>query len=431
MRDAGGVVGRLGPLLTRVFGEDLPLRIRGWDGSETGPPDAPGVVISHRRALRRLLWQPNELGLGRAYVAGELEVDGDFFDALRTAMRIVERAGDHGITLTRDDKRELVRTAVMLGAVGPEPKPPPEEADPSSAGDDGRRKDAPPGAPSSAHYSVGNDFYRYVLGPSMFDSSGYWTRRDDQSYVLDDAVSDMCDLVAHKLGLAPGMRLLDVGCGWGTLATHVAGRYDVRVVGVTLSQEQADDARKRVLEAGLEDRIEIRVQDYEAVADGPYDAIAALGEVEHVGAARFADYAGSLFRVLRPGGRLLSHQIARRPERPTPTRPTFVRSYVHPRGELLPVGQTIDLWERAGFEVRDVEALRDHYALTLRRWVAGLREHWEECAALTSPGRARAWLLYMTGSALAFEAGRLGANQVLAVRRHEDGRSDIPLTRTE
>lgn len=427
MRDVGGVAGRLQSLLTRVFGGDLPLRIRGWDGSEIGPPDAPALVVRARRALRRLLWQPNELGLGRAYVAGELDVDGDVFEALSAAMALLQSGNDRGVTLSREDKRELVRTAVMLGAVGPEPKPPAEEAR-LSGEVHSKGRDA---AAIRHHYDVGNDFYRHVLGSSMVYSCGYWQRPDDPSYTLDDAQRDKCDLVSRKLGLAPDMRLLDVGCGWGTMAMHAAERYGVRAVGVTLSQEQAEYARKRVHEAGLEERVEIRVQDYRDVDDGPYDAISSIGMAEHVGAEPYVEYVRGMYSLLRPGGRLLNHQIASRPEHPRPSRPTFISSYVFPDGELLPVGRTVELLEEAGFEVRDLESLREHYALTLRQWVANLEEHWDECVALTTPGRARVWLLYMAGSALSFEAGRIGVNQVLAVRRHRDGRSDLPYTREE
>lgn len=426
MRDAGGVAGRLQPLLTRVLGTAFPLRIRGWDGTEEGPPGAPVLVLHHRRALRRLLWHPGEMGLSRAYVAGELDVEGDLFKALESMMRVLPVGGGPGIDLTRDDKKELLRVAVLLGAVGPEPKPPPEEARLSGEVHSKSRDTTA----IRYHYDVGNDFYRYVLGPTMVYSCAYWSRPDDPSYGLDDAQTDKDELVARKLGLTSGSRLLDVGCGWGTMVLHAAEHYGVEATGVTLSEEQAEYARKRVHEAGLEDRVDIQVRDYRDVTGGPYDAISSIGMAEHVGSERYAEYAAALYRLLRPGGRLLNHQIARRPADGTTSPSMFIRNYVFPDGELLPVGQTVELLEEAGFEVRDVESLREHYARTLRQWVANLRERWDACVALSSPGRARTWQLFMVGSALSFEAGRIGLNQVLAVRPHSDGRSDMPMTRT-
>jgi cyclopropane-fatty-acyl-phospholipid synthase len=227
------------------------------------------------------------------------------------------------------------------------------------------------------------------------------------------------------------MRVLDVGCGWGTFALHAARAYGARVVGVTLSREQAALARKRISDEGVADRVEIRVQDYREVNDGPYDAIASIGMAEHVGAAMLPVYAADLFSLLRPGGRLLNHAIARRPGHPPEFSATsFIDRYVFPDGELVPLATTVEALEGAGFEVRDVESLREHYALTLREWVANLERCWDEAARLTSPARARIWRLYMAGSALAFEANRIGVNQVLAVKPGPRGASGMARTRT-
>lgn len=424
MREARGVAGRLQSLLSRLPGGEFPLRIRGWDGSEEGPPGAP-VLVVRRRALRRLLWQPGEIGLGRAYVARELDVEGDLFEALQAVIALLPVGGGAGLRPSRRDKLEALRVAARLGALGPEPKAPPEEAR-LTGKPHSRNREA---AAISHHYDVGNEFYRYVLGPSMVYSCAYWARPDDRTYALEDAQRDKCDLVARKLGLAPGRRFLDVGCGWGTMAIRAAEHYGARAVGVTLSQEQAEYARTQVHEAGLQDRVEIQTGDYRDVAGGPYDAIASIGMAEHVGNEQYADYTAGLYGLLRPGGRLLNHQIARRPDDATTRRSMFVRNYIFPDGELLPLGQTVRLLEEAGFEVRDVESLREHYARTLRSWVANLQEHWGNCVELTSGGRARAWLLFMAGSALAFQANRLGVNQVLAVRPHRDGSSEMGLAR--
>jgi cyclopropane-fatty-acyl-phospholipid synthase len=275
---------------------------------------------------------------------------------------------------------------------------------------------------------VGNDFYRIVLGPSLVYSCAYWTAPDDPTYTLEDAQRDKLDLICRKLELRPGMRLLDVGCGWGSLVIHAAREYGVSAVGVTLSGEQAALARVRAAEAGLSEQVEIRVEDYRDVADGPYDAIASIGMAEHVGTEKYRQYAAALYSLLKPAGRLLNHQIARRPG-PRQSRPTFISSYVFPDGELAPVGTTVSLLEEGGFEVRDVESLREHYARTLRCWVANLEAGWEDAVRLTSPGRARVWRVYMAGSALAFEANNIGVNQIVAVRATAEGRSGMPVTR--
>lgn len=420
-----GVADRLVPTLERLLGAELPVRVRGWDGSEAGPPDAPVLCLRSRRALRRLLWQPNELGLGRAYVAGDMDVAGDLFDALRRLAELADQRDLRRLRLRLADWRDLLRTGVSLGAIGPQPPPPPEEANLAGA-KHSRHRDR---AAVSHHYDVGNDFYQRVLGPSMVYSCAYW-RRDSDDYTLADAQRDKLDLICRKLGLRPGMRLLDVGCGWGSLLIHAASEFGVRAVGVTVSREQAEYARKRLVALGLDDRVEVRLQDYRAVVDGPYDAIASVGMAEHVGAEPYAEYARVLFGLLRPGGRLLNHQIANRPDA-TPTRTTFIQAYVFPDGELLALSTVSTLLEQAGFELRDTEALREHYGRTLRAWVANLEQNLGEAIALSSPGRVRVWRLYMVGAALAFERNRIGVNQILAVRPHADGRSEMPPTRAE
>jgi cyclopropane-fatty-acyl-phospholipid synthase len=418
-----GVADRLVPLLERVVGVSLPIRVRGWDGSESGPPGAPTILVHSPRALRRLLWQPNELGLGRAYIAGELDLEGDLYEVLGfLAPLLGQTDGRHALSAA--DRGELIKTAVVLGAVGPQPKPPPEEAVLSGR----RHSRSRDRAAVRHHYDVGNDFYRIVLGPSLVYSCAYWTAPDDPAYTLEDAQRDKLDLICRKLELQPGMRLLDVGCGWGSLVIHAAREYGVSAVGVTLSGEQAALARARTAEAGLSEQVEIRVEDYRDVADGPYDAIASIGMAEHVGTEKYSQYARALYSLLKPEGRLLNHQIARRPG-PRSSRPTFISSYVFPDGELAPVGTTVSLLEEAGFEVRDVESLREHYARTLRCWVANLEASWDDAVRLASPSRARVWRLYMAGCALAFEANRIGVNQIVAVRTTAEGRSGMPVTR--
>jgi len=268
-----------------------------------------------------------------------------------------------------------------------------------------------------------------VLGESMTYSCAYWA---PSAKDLDAAQFAKCELVARKLGLTAGMRVLDVGCGWGTFALHAARHYGVQVVGITLSRQQADYAAKRMADMGVSQSVHIRVQDYRDVDDGPYDAISSIGTAEHVGAAMLPEYAGRLFALLRPQGRLLNSAISRRPGRPVAfSKRSFIDRYVFPDGELEPMATMIAALEGAGFEVRDVESLREHYARTLRAWVSNLEANWEEAVSCSSAGRARVWRLYMAGSAMGFAANRLGVNQVLAVKTARHGGSAMPATRDE
>nr|WP_119611940.1 cyclopropane-fatty-acyl-phospholipid synthase family protein [Streptomyces acidiscabies] len=420
-----GAAVRLVEALELVMGGEVPVRVRAWDGSEAGKEGAPTLVVRNRRALRRLLFKPGELGLARAWVAGDIAVEGDFYQALELLSGVVweraEEAPGLGRLMRRGDVRRGVAGLVRLGGLPLPPAPPKEEARRvrhlHTRNTDRRA--------ISHHYDVGNEFYSLVLGPSMVYSCAYW----DERASLEDAQRDKLDLVCRKLGVREGQRVLDVGCGWGSFAIHAAREYGARVVGVTLSQEQAALARKRVADAGLTELVEIRVQDYRDVDDGPYDAISSIGMAEHVGAEKYLEYARQLHQLLAPGGRLLNHQIARRPhgDETSYQLDPFIDAYVFPDGELAPIGTTVTQLERAGFEVRDVESLREHYALTLRRWVRNLEAGWERAAKLAGPGRARVWQLYMAASALAFERNRIGVNQVLAVRPSETGDSGLSL----
>ncbi|MFF4711482.1 class I SAM-dependent methyltransferase [Streptomyces eurythermus] len=417
---------RLRSLAEQVLGAPLPVRLRAWDGSQAGPPDAPALVVRNRRALRRMLFKPGELGLARAWVSGDLDVEGDLYTVLDAMAGLIWERGEDARTLRQAVRDPAVRAAArdLLKLAGPPipPTPPREEMRRPRRHLHTRRTDK---RAISHHYDVGNDFYEIVLGPSMVYSCAYW----EEDGTLETAQRDKLELICAKLGLKEGQRLLDVGCGWGSMAIHAAREHGVSVVGVTLSQEQAAYARKRVADAGLTDRVEIRVQDYRDVVDGPYDAISSIGMAEHVGAERYLEYARQLYALLVPGGRLLNHQIARRPQRDESAYQVddFIDAYVFPDGELAPVGTTVTQLERAGFEVRDVESIREHYARTLRRWVANLEDDWDRAVRLTGPGRARVWRLYMAASALAFERNRIGVNQVLAVRTPVSGASGLPL----
>ncbi|MEE2570260.1 cyclopropane-fatty-acyl-phospholipid synthase family protein [Pseudarthrobacter sp. J64] len=432
MAKSHGAAGQLAKALGIVLGTDgIPLRLRAWDGSEAGPEDAPLVEFTSRRALRRILWQPGQLGLSRAYVAGEIDPHGDIFAAF-AALSSAGKFAEPGpfSTPTAREVATLVRTAVGLGALGPQPAPPPEEIRIEKHGRrHSKKRDA---AAISHHYDVGNDFYALVLGPSMVYSCAVFDSPDTS---LESAQEAKLDLVCRKLGLQPGMRVLDVGCGWGSFALHAAQRYGVDVVGVTLSTEQADLARKRAADAGLAGQVDIRVQDYRDVTDGPFDAISSIGMSEHVGRAQLGRYVSQLFGLLRPGGRLLNHAISWNAG-PTEDDPdSFIPRYVFPDGEMLSLSESMVALEAGGFEVLDVEALRPHYALTLRAWVRNLEQNWDEAVRLTSPGRARVWRLYMAASAIGFENGLTGVNQVLLQRPGRgaglgSGMPEVPLRRT-
>jgi cyclopropane-fatty-acyl-phospholipid synthase len=371
-----------------------------------------GVVLRSPEALRRIVTAPGELGFARAYVAGDLDIEGDLYETLvlleqrRALLRLVPEL----LPVVRD---------LGIDALRP-PPPPPEEARLR-----GRRHSKVRDAAAIAHhYDVSNRFYQLVLGPSLTYSCAVFA---DPDATLEEAQEAKHELVARKLGLREGMRLLDVGCGWGSMLVHAAVHHGISGVGITISRRQAELARERVRAAGVADRVEIRLADYRDVSDGPYDAVSSIGMVEHVGHAQLGLYFARLHALLRPGGRLLNHGIGRpaRRRRLLPRR-TFVNRYVFPDGELQEVGAVASRMQAAGLELRHLESLREHYALTLRNWVRNLERSWDEAVAEVGIARARIWRLYMAGSALGFEAGRLQVHQLLAVRP-DQGASGVPL----
>jgi cyclopropane-fatty-acyl-phospholipid synthase len=371
-------------------------------------------VVRDRSALARVIREPNELGLGRAWVSGELDVDGD--------LEVVLQQADlhRGLHLGIADRLAVVRAGLREGALSLRaPRAPTAEARVSGRLHSLRRDQAA----VRHHYDVSNDFYRLVLGPTMVYSCAYFESPDDS---LEEAQERKLDLICRKLRLRQGHRLLDVGCGWGSLVLHAAARYGARAVGVTLSEPQAELARERIRAAGMSDLCEVRVADYREVDDGPYDRIASVGMFEHVGRERLREYFGCLRRLLRPGGLLLNHGIARL----TPAEwndKTFIARFVFPDGDLHHLGTVVEAMEGSGLEVRDVESLREHYALTLRRWLANLARHREEAIAQAGAERERIWRLYMTGSALAFERGDITIYQALVAA--PGGDHGLPLSR--
>jgi cyclopropane-fatty-acyl-phospholipid synthase len=393
---------QIAELVTQILGPDLPVRIDCYDGSSLGPSDAKArVIVRSPDALSYILTAPGELGFARAFVTGALDLDGDIFAALDLRHRLPN------VKLNLDT---WIAVARLAGAAGwRRPPVPPEEAR-LHGFKHTKQRDA---AAISHHYDVGNDFYRMVLGPSMTYSCAVW---DDDTTSVDQAQMNKYELICRKLALGPGKRLLDVGCGWGGMAMYAAQHYGVHAVGVTLSRNQAEYATDAVRRAGLDDRVEIRVQDYRDINDGPFDAISSIGMFEHVGLQRLGEYFDRLRTLVRPDGRVLNHGISCVPDaRRGFGHRSFIDRYVFPDGELHEVGTVVSRMQRSDFEVRHVESLREHYALTLRAWVANLEENWDRAIDLVSSGRARIWLLYMAASAVNFEAGRTQIHQVLAV----------------
>ncbi|MBK5223956.1 MAG: class I SAM-dependent methyltransferase [Acidimicrobiia bacterium] len=410
-------------IVESFLGERAPLRVTCWDGSSFGDPGATvGITVTSPTAPRRLLWNPGELGLGRAYVAGEIELHGSIFDLLGLRDQVGGRDDDVALRLGLRDWWSFLGSVRRLGAIGPRPTPPPQEARLRGR----RHSKARDAAAIRHHYDVGNDFYRLVLGPTMTYSCAYFP---EPGTTLDQAQELKYELICRKLGLERGMRLLDVGCGWGGMVLHAAQQHGVEAVGITISAQQADLARQRVSEAGLGGRVEIRLQDYRDIDDGPFDAISSIGMFEHVGLEQLTAYLGQLRRLLQSGGRLVNHAISRPRGVGGFDRDSFVARYVFPDGQLHEAGRVVSALQDEGLECRDVESLREHYARTLRQWVANLEANWDEAVALVGAPRARIWLLYMAGSALGFEANRLNVHQVLATNTAPDGRSRMPATR--
>ena len=405
------VADRLATLIRDSLGIELPVRLRAWDGSEAGPSGGPVLVIRSRRALRRLLWAPGELGLARAYVTGDIDVDGDLTDGFRRAWQLARSRPQSGIALSTRAKLAAVGAAARLGAIGPAPKPPASEARLTGRLHT-RSRDR---AAISHHYDLSNDFYQLLLDETMAYSSAYFT---SPGQPLVDAQRAKLELICRKLDLEPGMRLLDVGCGWGSLILHAAEHYGVHATGVTLSAQQLDHIAKRIADRGLTDRVTVRLQDYRELAEAgeEFDAVSSVEMGEHVGEDQYPTYAGILLGALAPTGRLLLQQMSRRIDA-APGGGAFIESYIAPDMHMRPLSQTIGFLEQAGFEIRDVEAMREHYVTTVRRWIDTFEAKYPQFVALVGEEVARVWRLYLVGGALSFEEGRMGVDQILAVRR--------------
>jgi cyclopropane-fatty-acyl-phospholipid synthase len=398
--------GRTAPL-RREIETALPRRpfgLRFWDGSgvRATEPDAPMFTFRSPRALAHVIRAPGELGLGRAYVEGLLEVDD-----LDAALRIVDTFEPPSLGI-RTQARLAGAVVRATGLVIP-PRPP--EAELRLRGE--RHTLARDRRAVRYHYNAGNEFFALFLDRSMTYSCALFSRG---ATTLEEAQAAKLELVCTKLALQPGERVLDVGCGWGSFAIHAAKHHGAQVLGVTLSEPQAELGRERAEAEGVSDLVEIRVADYREVKEKPFDAIASIGMVEHVGEERIDLYAARLASLLRPGGRLLNHGIAKLQDFDAKDEGAFSERFVFPDGVPLPLSRIGLALERAGLVTRHVEGLPGDYAETLRYWIANYESKYERAVALAGAERARIWRLYLRAARLGFVTGWASIYQVLAHR---------------
>ncbi len=403
---------KIGEAVESLMRDGMPVRFEAYDGSVAGEPDADiTLTLRNRRGLAYLMTAPGDLGLARAYVAGDLTLEGchpgDPYAAMSQILNHTK--------FRRPSAKEVVDLVRGLGLsnLKPPPPPPQEHLPRWRRVMEGLRHSLVRDAEAiSHHYDVSNAFYEMVLGPSMTYTCAVFPEADAS---LEQAQAEKYDLVCRKLGLQPGQRLLDLGCGWGAMVRHAAQHYGVRALGVTLSREQAQWAKQAIDRDGLGDLAEVRHSDYRDVLEDDFDAISSIGLTEHIGIRHYPAYFGFVRDHLRPEGRLLNHCITRPHNRPEETG-AFIDRYVFPDGELTGSGTIIAAAQDAGLEVMHEENLRRHYALTLQGWCANLVEHWDEAVAEVGEGTARVWGLYMASSRLAFERNEIQLHQVLATR---------------
>jgi cyclopropane-fatty-acyl-phospholipid synthase len=411
-------------ILQEIFRDYHPrdFAVRLWDGtaweSEPGQPLRFTLVLKHPGSLRGMLLPGTELALGEAFIYDDFDVEGE--------IEAVFRLGDFvlGHHLGLIERLGLARNLFSL----PDTRGPRDGRHAASLS--GRQHSIERDrAAVTYHYDVSNDFYATFLDRKMVYSCAYFASPDED---LDSAQARKLDYICRKLRLEPGQRLLDIGCGWGGLIMHAAREYGVEALGITLSRPQADYANARIRESGLADRCRVEVLDYREVPlDEHYDRLVSVGMFEHVGQAKLAEYLGRSWRLLKPGGAFLNHGIAVNANSQPATGPTFNDSYVFPDGELVPISATLTTAELCGFEVRDVESLREHYMYTLRRWVSNLEARHEAAVAATDEVTYRVWRLFLGGSAHGFRLGRINVYQSLLVKPDADGRSGLPLTRAD
>ena len=416
----------LAEIFETLLAGPAPIRFTAYDGSSYGPEDATvGLDLKNERGLAYMVTAPGDLGMARAYVAGDLDVTGvhpgDPYDAMLVLLR--------SMRFRRPSPTEALNLLRSIGLSQMLPPPPPRQEHLPRwrrMVEGFRHSPERDGKVIQHHYDVSNRFYEMVLGPSMTYTCALYPTGNE---TLEEAQFAKYDLVARKLDVQSGQRLLDVGCGWGGMVRHAAKEYGVRALGVTLSREQAEWAQQKIKEEGLDHLAEVRHLDYRDVKETAFDAVSSIGLTEHIGVDRYPAYFRFLRDKLVPGGRLLNHCITRPDNRSRQTG-AFIDRYVFPDGELTGSGKIITEAQDAGLEVHHEENLRVHYAMTLAGWCANLEEHWDECVAEVGEGTARVWGLYMAGSRMGFERNEIQLHQVLAGRTDEDGNSGFPLRPT-
>jgi cyclopropane-fatty-acyl-phospholipid synthase len=395
---------------------DRPFTIEFWDGSRVpSTRHGPTMTVRSPRAIGHLLRAPGELGLGRAYVCGEIDVDD-----LDGVIALLGRW--HAPPLSLAQRLRFGAAALRAAGLHRRPPPPAAELRPPRRRRHTKRRDA---EAVRHHYDVSNEFFALFLDETMTYSCALF---EEGTQTLDDAQRAKLELICRKLELKPGQRMLDIGCGWGSLAIHAAREHGASVWGITLSEPQAELARERAREAGVEDRVEIRVMDYRDLREERFDAIASIGMVEHVGEGQIDEYARQIARVLEPGGRVLNHGIVVVPpqERGVQIGGEFSNRYVFPDGELLNLSRMLLAFERAGFEPLGVENLHTDYAETLRHWTTRFEEHLDEAERLAGSERLRVWRLYLRAARNSFETGRNAVYQLLCSRPLTEGASAAP-----
>jgi cyclopropane-fatty-acyl-phospholipid synthase len=392
-----------------------------WDGSRWAPEknqfDRWTWRINSPETLRSALFSANrQVALAEAYVYGDFDIVGD--------IEAVFPLADYLINKPWSAKEKLSLMGMVLGL--PAAKRHSADAGPRLVGRlHSKKRDQ---QAVSYHYDVSNDFYALWLDQNMAYSCAYFEHADDD---IDTAQTNKFDYICRKLRLQPGERLLDIGCGWGGLLLHAVRQYGVRALGVTLSRQQFELAQKRIAGSGLAERCEVRLVDYRDLDEpGGFDKLVSVGMVEHVGESHLPEYFRQAFRLLRPGGLFLNAGIGRAGCRPLPDKPTYTDLYIFPDGDLPAIGNLLTPAEQAGFEVRDVENLREHYHLTLKHWLRRLQAHDQEARRLVGETKYRMWRLYLAGSAHYFQSARLNLYHTLLVK-DDNGQSHMPLTRAD